>query len=545
MVVDLLEYIRGDGRIYEMRYELDAPPKTVMYQSQGDEISNRIFYQVKDQQWERWYADDNYVYREADTSESADRYLIYTTEGTVGAVWSKRFMYPGEIFTRNPLLIHYHKNNCVERTRHWHKISVQVDSIKPSYTLPSGVTLNEVLVLNSILETQEIVVRAFYAKGFGLVGWETSYGQRAYLLRTLPNRRTLRMEWVGCLNRPKKLFFMKKPTEYVRIVSNQGDVPIRCVKRTLERAQENTIFGYAKPGTVFPLASLNSISTELVLFNSEQYIGEKLTGFVETRFVQPASAADMQNTLTSAGYDPQKDYVQVIQMNENLNVRSDPTVYKHTFIGSVEPGTIFEAEQLVGDWILVVLQRGNRYVNDRLRGFIHKDFVRYLPKNNDESQIKVISLIGQLPVHPTESYVKRDLRRIEFHAIHHTASNRNVTPQQVANYHISLGWPGIGYTFFIAADGTIYQTNEANTMSFATRNENHRVISTVLTGNFVGGEMPTPAQLQAAHWLHHTYLPKLFGRKLPLKGHKEIPGQQTTCPGTDWDWHELIENHAP
>lgn len=545
MVVDLLEYIRGDGRIYEMKYELGETPQTVLYQTQGDSSNSGIFYQVKDQQWERWYADDNYLYREADTSESADGYLIYSTEANPGAVWSKRFLALNESFTRNPLLIYYLKRDCSERTRRKHKISVQVAGIESTHTFPSGVKLNDLLVLNSILETQEVVVRAFYAKGFGLVGWETSYGQRAYLTRTLSNHPVLEMEKIWCLNRPKRLFFQKKLTEYVRIVSDQGDAPIHSVTNAVQRREANTIFGYAKPGSVFQLIALNNISSRIVLFNSEEYFGGQVAGYVESRFIEPASAADLQESMVASGIDSQKDYVQVIPMKENLNIRTDPVVYKYTVIAQAEPGTIFEVERQIGEWILVVIRRDNRYANRLLRGFVHRDFVRYLPKKHTENQMKVINLVMQLPKHPTQSYGKRDLRLIEFHAIHHTATQRNITPEQVANYHISLGWPGIGYTFFIASDGTIYQTNELNTMSYATRNENHRVISTVLAGNFVDGELPTPAQLQSARWLHHLYLRQAIGRKLSLKGHKEIPGQQTSCPGTDWDWHELIENQLP
>jgi hypothetical protein len=158
--------------------------------------------------------------------------------------------------------------------------------------------------------------------------------------------------------------------------------------------------------------------------------------------------------------------------------------------------------------------------------------------------LRVFDIVDDLIKHPTLRYKKRDLSKLEAHVVHHTTGPRNLTPDRIARDHVnSRGWPGIGYTLFITADGNIYLTNHLDTMSYATGGQNHRYLSTCLAGNFMEGQQPTPAQISSLRWLHHEWIPaKLnLSAPLPLLGHQEGAGQSTACPGDSWNWHTAIE----
>ena len=122
------------------------------------------------------------------------------------------------------------------------------------------------------------------------------------------------------------------------------------------------------------------------------------------------------------------------------------------------------------------------------------------------------------------------------HVVHHSATEAHVTPQQIARYHVeTLGWHGIGYHFVIAADGTIYQTNRMQTVSYHAGWHNSYTLGACLVGNFTH-YAPTYEQVAALTWLHREWLPERLG-PLPLKGHKEL--MPTACPGDKWDWRAI------
>ena len=66
-------------------------------------------------------------------------------------------------------------------------------------------------------------------------------------------------------------------------------------------------------------------------------------------------------------------------------------------------------------------------------------------------------------------------------------------------------WPGIGYHYFIHADGSIDQTNELETVSYHVFQHNTYTIGVAFAGSFMNGQAPTSAQIRSgAHliaWL--------------------------------------------
>jgi|TARA_R110000824_G_C15231140_1_gene678593 N-acetylmuramoyl-L-alanine amidase len=117
-----------------------------------------------------------------------------------------------------------------------------------------------------------------------------------------------------------------------------------------------------------------------------------------------------------------------------------------------------------------------------LSGFI---LIMYMFIKKTKSLVKIKNIVDDLEKHPTKVYSKRNLNQIDKMILHHFASNG--TPYAVAKYHIrpdKNNWPGIGYHYVISKDGTIYQTNFLDTISYHVSGQNTSSIGIALEGNF-------------------------------------------------------------
>lgn len=134
---------------------------------------------------------------------------------------------------------------------------------------------------------------------------------------------------------------------------------------------------------------------------------------------------------------------------------------------------------------------------------------------------------------------QRPLSQVEYLAIHHSATQINYTPEQIAQDHITKnGWGGIGYHFVIDKDGIVYYTGDISTARANVANLNEAVIGICLIGNFTDNESPTPQQLQSTHnlcefFINYDNLPNIKSWD-KIRGHKELPNQSTNCPGDNW-----------
>lgn len=143
----------------------------------------------------------------------------------------------------------------------------------------------------------------------------------------------------------------------------------------------------------------------------------------------------------------------------------------------------------------------------------------------------------------------RPLDRVNFLAVHHSATSDTQTPEGIANFHISNnGWGGIGYHFLIAKDGTVYYVGDLSTARANVANLNEQVIGICLIGNFIENRVPAVEQLDSAHKLCEFFIKDY--QKLSnvnswdkVRGHKELPNQTTVCPGDNWSsWRiQIVE----
>ena len=141
-------------------------------------------------------------------------------------------------------------------------------------------------------------------------------------------------------------------------------------------------------------------------------------------------------------------------------------------------------------------------------------------------------VIEALPRHETEEYETRTLEDITTVVIHHSAVPASVGPTKIAAYHVSRhDWPGIGYHFVVAEDGTLYQTNALETKSYHAVQANAYGVGICFLGNFTDTP-PPPAQIQAGAHLVAWLMGELNLPISSVRGHKELMG--TACPGKQW-----------
>ncbi|MFN8493408.1 MAG: N-acetylmuramoyl-L-alanine amidase [Caldilineaceae bacterium] len=161
------------------------------------------------------------------------------------------------------------------------------------------------------------------------------------------------------------------------------------------------------------------------------------------------------------------------------------------------------------------------------------------------------NITDQLPKHPTLRYDRRSLSQITHIAVHHTAAPPSLGPLRIAELHVNADpgrgkepWPGIGYHFFVHADGAIEQTNRLETASYHVFRHNNYTIGVAFAGSFMNGKIPTSAQLRAGAHLIAWLMQDLHIPLARVWGHREFPENTTVCPGNEWTlgnrWRDLL-----
>ena len=157
----------------------------------------------------------------------------------------------------------------------------------------------------------------------------------------------------------------------------------------------------------------------------------------------------------------------------------------------------------------------------------------------------MISLVGKLPAHPTRSYLTRSPGLVLNTVFHHTGVDVDNTLEEVAQYHVgTLGWPGIGYRWLVRQNGTAYECQPIEIVSYHCGSGSPKIINGIGSNNWISlgicftGIDPTEAQVATMKWLADEE-DKWFGYKLNRLPHSAL--SPTPCPGDTWEqWKEYI-----
>lgn len=129
--------------------------------------------------------------------------------------------------------------------------------------------------------------------------------------------------------------------------------------------------------------------------------------------------------------------------------------------------------------------------------------------------------------------------------LHHLAGEGSVEAEH--RYSISRGWIGIGYNFYIRLDGTVWEGRgleyvgahsgrKAGAPGFEDgANNNSQTVGIGLEGYYHPGSKLTRKEMPKAQYDACVRLIRDLRAKYPdikwIKGHKEMPGCSTACPG--------------
>lgn len=119
--------------------------------------------------------------------------------------------------------------------------------------------------------------------------------------------------------------------------------------------------------------------------------------------------------------------------------------------------------------------------------------------------------------------------------LHHTAGNPNGTISDICKVHFGEHrWSGIGYHYFIAANGDIFQLRSENEVVPHAIGFNDNAVAVCFAGNFELTE-PTEEQWESALLLVRDVLKRHNLTTDNIYKHNELKGNHTKCCGVLFD----------
>lgn len=181
-MVDMLRYIGGDGRIYDMTASWANAGERL--QTQVDSNEPRRFFQVKNSNWEEFWWDNQFIWRGTDISPGAGELYQTFTGNTYGMKAYPRNMSVGQIHFTNPRIEFKYKSNGLNVPgkapyQFPHYIKFVKRHNRYTFTSKDGSqrSLNDVIELASFVDVggkpaATPFEKYWYARDYGLVQWE-------------------------------------------------------------------------------------------------------------------------------------------------------------------------------------------------------------------------------------------------------------------------------------------------------------------------------------------------------------------------------------
>lgn len=190
---DMLPYLMGDGRIYQMRVMWQGQEHSQQMQTQAD---GDTFYLVKNSEWEQLFVGSDHILRGIDTSPGNGLYYWQRRNVTESsAPWCPRRWAVGGLYERNPLVTFYRKDTgypvpdpAPGYRRSWLRYSNHYSSWRSSR---GGLSFSDVAEFQWLLSPAGTPAETYYyARDIGLVGWLSSSGDYSFVTEMfLPGQR--------------------------------------------------------------------------------------------------------------------------------------------------------------------------------------------------------------------------------------------------------------------------------------------------------------------------------------------------------------------
>jgi hypothetical protein len=198
--VDLMDYLRGDGRLYEMKHIFQtAAGLQIGQQRIQTQTEGRRFYIVKNQEWEELWYDNDFIYRGTDTSPGNGNFYTLMEDNRYGSPWVPREMAPGHFFRRSPTVVSRRKGDCNVNFHlsGTHVTWIRLEKLHAQLRLPdptgdetTGLLVRDVVELAAYSDEDgrpaaHPFERYYYARGLGMVMWagiDVDHRGRSFLI---------------------------------------------------------------------------------------------------------------------------------------------------------------------------------------------------------------------------------------------------------------------------------------------------------------------------------------------------------------------------
>ncbi|MBL8132537.1 MAG: hypothetical protein JNL42_11825 [Anaerolineae bacterium] len=221
--IDLLEYLRGDGRLYEIVNNWSSQAE-VMQTHRETDGELQVFYHVKNSQWEELWADEVFIYRGTDTSPGNGEVYTLTEKDTYGSVWCPRLMRIGDAFRRSPTVTFRRKNDgqpIADKAPFQQITWLRLIAVHDRFKFASGIELPNVAELHGYVDnggkpTAAAFEKYWYAKAYGLVAWEDpnstwkSWIAQVFTPETMTQRVREQLAWLSAI-RQRRLTVPRLP----------------------------------------------------------------------------------------------------------------------------------------------------------------------------------------------------------------------------------------------------------------------------------------------------------------------------------------------
>ncbi|HKZ85517.1 MAG TPA: N-acetylmuramoyl-L-alanine amidase [Anaerolineae bacterium] len=198
-------------------------------------------------------------------------------------------------------------------------------------------------------------------------------------------------------------------------------------------------------------------------------------------------------------------------------------------------------------------------VKESLRGKVQAAWIASVPQPEWEDRTKTLPTYNALPAAEKKQgdsldYPVRTLDSIRTLVVHHSGAPASTSVDEIARYQVTAQlkdnagqitkeqWPGIGYHFFIAADGGIVKCHEMTTVCYHVSGLNAAGVGVCFAGNTTtSAAPPNGAQIAAGGRLIAYLMDQLNLDFDAIKGHKELEG--VDCPGQWTDgvaWKHML-----
>ena len=325
-------------------------------------------------------------------------------------------------------------------------------------------------------------------------------------------------------------------------------LPPASLARTMIDKQDkpgiNTHFYITSNGTVYQTQPLEAL-TDHAAGQSRTSVGVALAG----NFVGGAQPGDAQ--LSSAGE-------LCAWMMARLNLPASRIKGMSEIVpGHKSPGDEWTQGAHWKERLLAVSEA----VRDSLRGKVPAAWIASVPQPKWEDRSKTLPTYNALPAADKKQgdaldYPARTLDSIRYLVVHHSGAPASTSVDEIARYQVTAQlnlsggagqvakeqWPGIGYHFYIAADGAIVKCHELTTVCYHVSGLNAAGVGVCFAGEYAtSAALPDGAQIAAGGRLIAYLMDQLNLDFDAIKGHKEL--ENTDCPGQWTDglaWKHML-----